>query len=119
MVDVVPNHVAPVGHDYSSIMPFNREEHFHPECEMGEDQWSKENCRLSGLPDLAQENAFVKDYLKNNYVTELVKKYSFDAIRMDAVGHVPKWFWREFSQSPGIFQVGECFNGMSDFVGDY
>ena len=74
---------------------------------MGDDQWSKENCRLCGpkscLPDLAQEVDFVKSYLKENYVRDLVKKFNFDGIRMDAVGHVPKWFWGEFSQSPGVF----------------
>ena len=32
MVDVVANHVAPVGHDFSQISPFNKEEHYHSEC---------------------------------------------------------------------------------------
>ncbi len=79
MVDVVPNHVAPVDFDYSQIVPFNNEEHFHPFCHMDHgDQWSKENCRLCGatdrdcLPDLNQENSYVKDYLKYNYVRDLV-----------------------------------------------
>ena len=29
MVDVVLNHVAPVGFDFSSIVPFDRSEHYH------------------------------------------------------------------------------------------
>lgn len=32
MVDVVANHVAPVGDDFSQIYPFNRREHYHNDC---------------------------------------------------------------------------------------
>ena len=36
MVDVVGNHVAPVEHDYSSINPFNRAEHYHADCDIND-----------------------------------------------------------------------------------
>lgn len=41
MVDVVANHVAPIGQDYSQIYPFNRAEHYHPECPISDwnNQW--------------------------------------------------------------------------------
>lgn len=54
MVDVVANHVAPVGDDFSQINPFNKSEHYHKNCDIDwSNQWSVENCRLAGLPDLA------------------------------------------------------------------
>jgi alpha-amylase len=36
MVDVVANHVGPVEHDYSSIYPFNRPEHYHNDCDIND-----------------------------------------------------------------------------------
>lgn len=35
MVDVVANHVGPVGTDYSQIDPFNSPEHYHAQCSIG------------------------------------------------------------------------------------
>jgi alpha-amylase len=34
MVDVVANHVGPVGLDYSEINPFNEESHYHKPCDI-------------------------------------------------------------------------------------
>lgn len=34
MVDVVANHVAPIGDDFSQIYPFNHREHYHNDCEI-------------------------------------------------------------------------------------
>jgi alpha-amylase len=41
MVDVVANHVAPTGMDFSSIYPFNHPEHYHDYCEIQDwgNQW--------------------------------------------------------------------------------
>ncbi len=36
MVDVVANHVGPVGNDFSSIVPFNKPEHYHPNCDIND-----------------------------------------------------------------------------------
>jgi alpha-amylase len=54
MVDVVANHVAPVGEDFSKIYPFNKAEHYHPRCQINNwnNQNEVENCRLADLPDL-------------------------------------------------------------------
>ena len=61
MVDVVANHVGPVGTDYSSISPFNQSSYYHADCSINwDDQTSVENCRLSDLPDLDQSNTFVR-----------------------------------------------------------
>lgn len=120
MVDVVANHVAPVGNDYSSMYPFNKAEHYHSNCDINDwnNQWQVENCRLAGLPDLKQEDSYVRSYLKN-WIHNLVQKYGFDGIRIDTIPEVPKDFWREYGQSAGVFQMGECFNGNSGYVGDY
>jgi alpha-amylase len=34
MVDVVANHVGPVGDDFSKIYPLNRAEHYHYKCQI-------------------------------------------------------------------------------------
>jgi alpha-amylase len=34
MVDVVANHVGPVGTNYSSIYPFNQSSHYHSNCQI-------------------------------------------------------------------------------------
>ena len=56
MVDVVANHVGPVGTDYSKINPFNSAEHYHDVCQITDwnNQEMVENCRLCDLPDLKQ-----------------------------------------------------------------
>ena len=61
MVDVVSNHVGPIGTDYYKITPFDRPEHYHDICDIYDwgNQWQVENCRLCELPDLRQENEWV------------------------------------------------------------
>jgi hypothetical protein len=34
MVDVVANHVAPIGSDFSQIYPFNQASHYHATCQI-------------------------------------------------------------------------------------
>lgn len=103
MVDVVANHVAPVHGDYSQVFPFNNAAYYHRACAMDwSDQTTVENCWLYDLPDLAQENTFVKQYLKM-WIKNIVTRYQFDGIRIDTVPHVPKWFWDEYGHSAGVF----------------
>jgi alpha-amylase len=120
MVDVVANHVGPVGDDFSRIYPFNKAEHYHSKCQINNwnNQQEVENCRLADLPDLAQENTYVRDYLKN-WIKNLVSKWNFDGIRIDTIPEVPKSFWKEYADAAGVFQMGECFNGGNSYVGDY
>ena len=120
MVDVVANHVAPIGTDYGRITPFNRAEHYHDWCDINNwgNQWEVENCRLCGLPDLKQENDWVTEQLVN-WIHDLVQKYNIDGIRIDTIMEVPKWFWDKFRQSAGVFQIGEAFNGNPGYVADY
>ena len=120
MVDVVANHVAPVGTDYSQINPFNSEEHYHDYCDITDwtNQTQVENCRLSGLPDLKQENEWVAETLLS-WINDLITKYDIDGIRIDTIMEVPKTFWDSFRESAGVFQIGEAFNGDINYVADY
>ena len=120
MVDVVANHVARVGPDYSKIVPFNKSEYYHEECEITDwnDQWMVEKCRFFGLPDLNTEHPYVNKTL-NDWIYGLVKTFNFDGIRIDTVPHVPKWFWDHFRKAAGVFSIGEIFNGNPDYAADY
>lgn len=120
MVDVVANHVAPIGNDFGQIHPFDKSEHYHNNCGINDwnNQWEVENCRLADLPDLAQENDYVQGELKN-WIKYLVSNYNFDGIRIDTIPEVPAWFWQSFGDAAGVFQVGECFNGDPAYVGPY
>ena len=119
MVDVVANHVAPIGDDFSQIYPLNKSEHYHSDCDINwDDRNSVENCRLAGLPDLNQDNDYVRGYLKD-WVKNIVTEYDFDGIRIDTIPEVPADFWSEYGESAGVFQMGECFNGDPAYVGPY
>ena len=120
MVDVVANHVAPIGTDYGRITPFNSGDHYHDWCNINnwDNQWEVENCRLSDMPDLKQENDWVTQKLLE-WIHDIVQKYNLDGIRIDTIMEVPKWFWDKFRQSAGVFQIGEAFNGNPGYVADY
>ena len=120
MLDVVANHVALVGNDFSKINPFNSPEHYHEPCTITD--WSNyvmvENCRLADLPDLKHENNYVSDELLR-WIKYMVTKYNLDGLRVDTVPEVPKWFWKKFNKECGVFQIGEVFNGNVEYVHSY
>ena len=104
MVDVVANHVAPIGEDFSKIYPLNKSEHYHTTCQINNwnNQNEVENCRLADLPDLNQGNSYVREYLKT-WIKKQVDTFGFDGIRIDTIPEVPKDFWSEYGQSAGVF----------------
>ena len=124
MVDIVLNHVGPVGTDYSSISPFNSPDHYHDYCMIdngdfdGHNQWKVENCRLAGLPDLNQENSWVREQLLS-WVERIRDTYQIDGFRLDTACEVSKDFWSELSQRAGTYIVGEAFSGNVGYVADY
>lgn len=126
MVGVVANHVGPVGHNYSSIVQFNRESYYHDctgcpsSCNIQDwmNQPEVEHCRLSGLPDLNQTDPYVSSTLKS-WVRSIVDKFQIDGIRVDTVPEVPKAFWNDFVQAAGVFQIGEVFDGRVSYVASY
>jgi len=54
-----------------------------------------------------------------NWIQNLIQKYKIDGIRIDTIPEVPKWFWKLFAESAGVYQVGEVFDGRIDYVSDY
>lgn len=123
MVDVVANHVGPVGMDFSGINPFNQPEHYHERCIISDSDFANnqervENCRLADLPDLAQENDFVRTTLLS-WIKDLVQKYNIDGLRIDTIPEVPKWFWTQFQEAAGVYAVGEVFDMRLGYVADY
>jgi len=120
MVDVVANHVGPVGSDFTQIAPFNETSHYHPECEITDwnNQPQVEQCRLSGLPDLDQNNAFVRTTLKT-WIGNLTQHFDIDGVRVDTVPEIHPDFWNEFNAAAGTYCLGEVFNGNIDYVAGY
>lgn len=124
MVDVVANHVAPIGTDYSRINPFNQPEHYHSYCVISDqdfashNQYNIENCRLADLPDLNQDNQYVRQTLLN-WIHDMIQKYNIDGIRIDTIPEVPKSFWADFQKAAGVYAVGEVFDGDVGYVADY
>ena len=109
-LDLVLNHVAPEGelarahpdwfHHQGSITDWN-------------DPQQLETRDVSGLPDLAQENPAVYDYLLDGSLKWLSLA---DGYRLDAVKHVPLAFWARFNralheQRPAFRLLGEALDG--------
>eukprot|EP00767_Chilomastix_cuspidata_P001057 gnl/Chilomastix_cuspidata/1318.p1 GENE.gnl/Chilomastix_cuspidata/1318~~gnl/Chilomastix_cuspidata/1318.p1 ORF type:complete len:482 (+),score=96.41 gnl/Chilomastix_cuspidata/1318:145-1446(+) len=123
MLDVVANHMGNCDSrwDFSCLSPFDSSEHYHSydcDIENWDDQWEVENCRLSGLPDLDQDNSFVYSTL-NEWIAEIVEAFGFDGIRVDTAKDVPKSFWADFLDSAGVFSIGEVFDGDISYVAPY
>ena len=119
ILDAVPNHMAP-DVPFSNLIPFNKEEYFHDTCDISQDgdQEQKEKCRLYGLPDLNQENDFVKNKLLE-WIKNTVEEYDFDGVRYADVPFVPKWFWKEFSEAANTFNFGIVQSEDPKYVSDY
>jgi len=120
MVDVVGNHVGPVGMDFSKINPFNDASHYHDRCQITDwnNQQQVEYCRLADLPDLNQDNPYVRKTLCD-WIKNLVAEYQIDGIRIDTIPEVHGDFWADFGKAAGVYQVGEVFNGDYGYVGNY
>jgi len=123
MVDIVANHIGYVDDfDYSSIVPFNDSSYYNPyvDCETvnPKDGEGFEKCWLSGLPDLDQNDPFVRETLMT-WITDFVQTYDIDALRIDTVPHVSREFWSEFSQAAGVFSVGEVLNLDLQYLASY
>lgn len=107
MLDIVGNHASPTDGSYSSIIPFNKPEHYHScqgcseHCSIPETAYASaeawpprlpeadlvKQCRLVNLADFNQTNPFVRQGLIS-WLQRTLRKFPFDAIRMDTVKHV-------------------------------
>ena len=109
ILDAVPNHMAG-DLDISTFIPFNQASHYHTLTEADcEGHWNeqsyKENCRIYGMPDLAQENKEVKETLIN-WLKSMLNEYGFDGIRYADVPNVPQRFWGEFTEAAQTYTLG-------------
>jgi len=125
-VDVVGNHMGPVGFNYEGIVPFNTSSFYHDcngcpsNCQIQDfqNQPQVEHCRLAGLPDLDQSNPTVSNALYS-WIANLTKTYNIDGYRIDTVPEVSASFWPGFQKSAGVYCVGEVFDGRVDYVANY
>ena len=111
ILDAVPNHMAG-DLDISTFIPFNKTEHYHIDIPgLNCSEWDNsnqtfvENCPIYGMPDLKQENNYVKDTLINWLKTTL-NDYGFDGVRYADVPNVPKWFWGNFTEAANTYTLG-------------
>lgn len=123
MVDVVGNHVGPVGQDYHEIEQFQDASNYHDYCNINQEdftgnQWRVENCRLADLPDLNTENDYVRDTMYT-WIDWLVTTYDLDGLRIDTIPEVPQDFWHGFQEKAGCYAVGEVFDGRVDYIAGY
>ncbi|KAL3440371.1 glycoside hydrolase superfamily [Aspergillus insuetus] len=135
MMDVVINNMAYVlkdgGNpardiDYSKLSPFNKEEYYHPYCKITD--WNNytnaQDCQTGDLevvlPDLYTEHEEVQTILEK-WVTEMIKTYSIDGLRVDAAKHVDSGFLTKFVDSvkADTFVTGEVLEREVDIVCHY
>ena len=120
MLDVVANHVAYIDMDFEKVTPFNKTEHYHKKCIIN--NWDDENeveyWRLVNLPDLDQDNPYVRSTLKS-WIKDTIAKYDIDGIRIDTVHLVKRPFWGEYTKEAGCYAVGEVFNSNIDYVSSF
>jgi alpha-amylase len=127
MLDVVANHVGPVGNNFSSIRPFNDASYYHS-CHNCPSGCSINNfacftteiqtCRLDNLPDLNQSDPTVfNSFLHFAQTVSLV--FGFDGLRIDTSPEVDPSFWRAFVRASGLWAIGEVFTSDVACVAAY
>ncbi|KAK6541959.1 hypothetical protein TWF694_007731 [Orbilia ellipsospora] len=120
MVDVVVNHMG--RGDISTFTPFTNDTFYHPYCLIKDysDQDQVEKCRFAGdLPNIKTDDLTVRKIF-NDWVSELVKTYGFDGLRIDTARHVEKGFYQDFLEAAGNpYAIGEVFQGDSKYVARY
>lgn len=119
MLDVVANHVGPVGHNFSSVSPFNHSSYYHScgGCPSGCSMQNFtcftreiETCRLDDLPDLNQSVPFVRAELCK-FASWVTRDLAFDGLRIDTTPEVDRAFWRAFVSAAGNpLALGEIFS---------
>ena len=54
-----------------------------------------------------------------DWIHDVVEKYGFDGLRVDTVSEVKMEFWKEYTESAGVFTIGEVFNWDIGYVSGY
>jgi glycosidase len=122
ILDFVANHVAP---SHQWVTDPSKEAWFHENKGIGnwENQQELENGWIYGLPDLAQENPEVEQYLLDAaewWITET----DIDGYRLDTVKHVPVSFWEKFSKKvketkEDFYLLGEVWSNDPNYIAQY
>ena len=61
----------------------------------------------------------MRKYLKD-WIRWLIDTYQFDGVRIDTLGHVPREFWREFSDAiHDVFCIGEAWKREPELIAPY
>ena len=129
LLDMVPNHVGPK-HPWASSQPSPNWLHGTTELHLDTDYYyppitdphavkanyvsALEGWFANVLPDLAQENPLVAQYLLQNALW-WTESGGLDGFRIDTFPYVPRAFWAYyhaglFSNYPHFFTVGEIYN---------
>ncbi|EPT01849.1 hypothetical protein FOMPIDRAFT_162705 [Fomitopsis schrenkii] len=115
MVDVVVNNVMATSKtpDLSTFL-FQDPAQYHSYCPI---DWNNDtsviDCWLGDetvtLPDVdTQDPGVVSAY--QSWITDLVKEYNIDGLRIDGARHVNIDFWPKFCSAAGVFCIGEVFD---------
>lgn len=113
ILDYVVNHTGPKS---PWLDDPEKKDWFHPKQNIN--NWSDlkevENNWLMGLPDLDTENPAVSAYFLNNAM-DWIEKTGIDGMRLDTMRHVPRPFWKTFSETikakyPDFYLLGEVWN---------
>ncbi|MBA2872067.1 alpha-amylase [Anoxybacillus calidus] len=122
ILDIVVNHTD---YHHPWLNDPDKKDWFHEKKDVlnWKDQKEVENGWLFGLPDLAQENPEVKQYLID-MAKWWIKETDIDGYRLDAVKHVPKTFWKEFSKEvksvkEDFLLIGEVWDNDPRFIAEY
>lgn len=113
IVDMVLNHT---GYDAPISQDPDRYDWFHHYGNIKfYNQWWMENGQFCGLPDFAQENSQCSRWLID-MCKYWIDQTGIDGFRLDAVRHVPKEFWQQFSREihahagDDFFLAGEIYH---------
>jgi len=119
--DFVVNHT---GQQHPWVDDPEKKDWFHEESMiMGNSQTQLEEGWIYGLPDLKQENPEVKQYFMD--VAEYwIEETGVDGFRLDTVKHVPKSFWKDFSDhvksiDEDFFLLGEVWSEDPSYLAEY
>ncbi|MDZ7317113.1 MAG: alpha-amylase family glycosyl hydrolase [candidate division KSB1 bacterium] len=135
ILDMIYNHAAP-SHPWVINREYWEEQGyrfwFHPRSGVDastsisdwQNQEQLENYELNGLPDWAQENPHVYEFMLD-YSKFWILQTDCDGYRLDAVKHVPREFWRRLCRDlhefagPDFLLLGEVFSGDVSYVASY
>lgn len=117
IVDFVANHVAP-----GTALLEDKPSWFHRNGDI--EDWNDREEAIThdvhGLPDLAQENPEVADWLVGHALS-WKERLRPEGFRLDAVRHVDPVFWSQLNKALGedVLTVGEFFDGSPEAVASW